>query len=231
MIPATMAAAKAADSKVIRYAFLGLGGLLLTGGVILVGRKIINSAISNKVEKKTLDERSPATLAKQFRMAFENNNWPGTNEELVRRLFQNIPSKEFFYKRVVKAYKQLYRRNLLRDLADELADTEYAEMMNILSPKPDRLFPGQQPKPNYDPYAWAKRLKAAFDLTYWGFPQTDEEAIRAVIQEVPNKKVWHEVENAYAQLYARRLMTDMEDELDRWEMKEFMDMINAKDVV
>ena len=230
MTPVTMAAAKAADSKVIRYTFLGLGGMLLAGGVFLLGRKIVNSAISNKVEKKTLQDGTPATMAKQFKMAFENNNWPGTDEELVRQLFRNIPTKDFF-NRVVKAYQQLYRKNLLRELASELSTSEYQEMMSILAPKPNRILPGGQSTPTYDPFSWAKRLKAAFDLTIWGFPQTDEEAIRAVIQEVPSKKAWHEIENAYAQLYARRLMVDMEDELDRSERKEFFDMLNAKPVV
>ena len=228
MIPVAMSKAK--DAKVIRYTFLGLGGLLLSGGIFLIGRKIINSAIANNVEKKTFQEGTPATVAKQFKMAFENNNWPGTNEVLVRRLFQDIPSKDFF-NRVVKAYTQLYRRNLLRDLFEELSSTEYSEMMSILAPKPNRIFPGKQPVPSYDPFAWAKRLKAAFDLTFWGIPQTDEDAIRAVILEVPNKKLWHEVENAYSQLYARRLMADLDDELDRGEKREFFDMLNAKPVL
>ena len=230
MTPVTMVTAKVADAKVIRYAFLGLGGLLITGGIILLGRRLINAAISNQVENKTLEMGSPATFAKGFKMAFENNNWPGTDEELVRQLLRDIPSKEFF-NRVVKAYKQLYRRNLLRDMADELTSSEYQEMLNILSPKPNRVLPGKRPALSYDPFALAKRLKAAFDLTFWGIPQTDEEAIRAVIQEVPSKKAWHEVENAYAQLYARRLMTDMEDELNRWEMREFRNMLDAKSVV
>ena len=230
MTPVTMVTAKVADAKVIRYAFLGLGGLLITGGIILLGRRLINAAISNQVENKTLEMGSPATFAKGFKMAFENNNWPGTDEELVRQLLRDIPSKEFF-NRVVKAYKQLYRQNLLREMADELTSSEYQEMLNILSPKPNRVLPGKRPAPSYDPFALAKRLKAAFDLTFWGIPQTDEEAIRAVIQEVPSKKAWHEVENAYAQLYARRLMTDMEDELNLWEMREFRNMLDAKSVV
>lgn len=221
---------KVAESNMLRYTFYGVGSLLLIGGVTWLGRKIVNNAIANQVEKRTLQEGSPATFAKQFKMAFENNNWPGTNLPLVRQLFRDIPTKDFF-NRVVKAYQQLYRKNLLRDLSRELATSEYQEMMSILAPKPNRLLPGQRVKPVYDPYAWAKRLKAAFDLTFWGIPQTDEEAIKAVIQEIPSKKAWHEIENAYSQLYARKLMPDLEGELFYWERKEILNLLNAKPVM
>lgn len=212
------------DKKAIRYAAYGVGGLVLAGGLFVMGRKFINSGISNRIEFDSIEEGTAPTFAKAFKMAFENNGLPGTNVPAVRRLFRDIPSKDFF-DQVVKAYTRLYRENLVRDLSSELTDTEYNEMLNILAPKPQRE--GQQ-APAYDPFAWAKRLKAAFEYTFWGVPGTDNDAVKAVLIEIPTKAVFNEVEKAYEQLYVSQLIPDLKSELEWWEQQEYLDIINNK---
>lgn len=219
----------ATDKKAIRYTAYGVGGIVVAGGLFLLGRKLVNTGIANRTELLSFEDGTAATFAKGFKMAFENDNYFGwgTGVSKVRQLFRDIPSKEVF-DQVVKAYRQLYRENLVKDLSDELTSTEYNEMLNILAAKPDKAVKGQEGKPVYDPYAWAKRLKAAFDYTYWGTPGTDEEAIRAVLIEIPSRQIFREVENAYAQLYASRLINDLNSELEWWEQGEYKDIINSK---
>ena len=54
-------------------------GLVVVGGTLYIARKIILNRISNKEEDKTFDDGSAATIAKQIKMAFENDGWPGTD--------------------------------------------------------------------------------------------------------------------------------------------------------
>ena len=200
--------------RYVRYAAYGIGGGIIFGGLYLVGRKTLRNAFANHAEKKSFKEGTPETFAKQFKMAFENNGMPGTNVELVRQLFRQMPNKAFFVQ-VVKAYKTLFTGdNLVRDLSDELTDTEYSEMLNILE--------------GVNPFALARRLKAAFDYKFWGMPMTDDAALRAVLVEVPSKAVWAQVEQAYESLYARHLMTDLTAELEWWEKDTYLQIIANK---
>ena len=74
------------------------------------------------------------------------------------------------------------------DLKSELATTEYNEMLAIIAGKPDRISGNYKPVITYQQYlSWAKRLKAAFDITYWFVPGTDEPAIKAVFLEIPTQ--------------------------------------------
>ena len=67
------------------------------------------------------------------------------------------------------------------DLKEELAASEYNEMLAIIAGKPDKITGNYSPIVTSQQYsAWAKRLKAAFDITYWFVPGTDEPAIKAV---------------------------------------------------
>jgi hypothetical protein len=209
----------------IIFSLLGLG---LFGGSVWLIRKIILKRIANKEETSTLDEGSVATSAKQIKMAFENDGWPGTNTKELRRILIEIPSKKDT-SRVAKSYTKLYNRSMYTDMKDELQSTEYNEMLAIVAEKPDKG--GKKTKPvdmskKYD--EWAKRLKAAFDKSYGPFPGTDEDAIKSVFNEIPSQAAFVEVGNHYAKLYGGNMTEDLKSESEFGQYSDWMKIITSK---
>lgn len=199
-------------------------GVVVVGGTIYIGRKIILDKIANKEENKSFEDGTSATSAKQIKMAFENDGWPGTDTESLRSTLREIPSKEEFAK-VVKSYQKLYNGNLIKDMSDELQSTEYNEMLQILAAKPDKK--GQAPSPvAYT--AWAKRMKAAFDKEYGFFGGTDAEAIIAVFNEIPTQTAFVKVAVEYKRLYGTNMLEDMKSESEFGQYDEWMKIITAK---
>ena len=199
-------------------------GVVVVGGTIYIGRKIILNKIANKEENKSFEDGTSATSAKQIKMAFENDGWPGTDTEALRDTLREIPSKEEFAK-VVKSYQKLYNGNLIKDMSDELQTTEYNEMLQILAAKPDKK--GQAPSPvAYT--AWAKRMKAAFDKEYGFFGGTDAEAIIAVFNEIPTQTAFVKVALEYKRLYGTNMLEDMKSESEFGQYDEWMKIITAK---
>lgn len=199
-------------------------GVVVIGGTIYIGRKIILDKIANKEENKSFEDGTSATSAKQIKMAFENDGWPGTDTESLRSTLREIPSKEEFAK-VVKSYQKLYNGNLIKDMSDELQSTEYNEMLQILAAKPDKK--GQAPSPiAYT--AWAKRMKAAFDKEYGFFGGTDAEAIIAVFNEIPTQTAFVKVALEYKRLYGTNMLEDMKSESEFGQYDEWMKIITAK---
>jgi hypothetical protein len=198
---------------------VGVAGLTFWGL-----QKIVQEAISNKEENKTLDEGSSATLAKQVKMAFDNDGWPGTDEVALRRVVSQIPSKEELEK-VIRSYAKLYQRNLLEDMADELTTSEYNEMLYIISAKP--LKTGGQVTPSYE--GWAKRLRSATEQYNMGFwPGTDEDAINTVFNEIPNYSAYKQMESTYQRLYGVSLYDDLTGDMWYWEVDELIDKVKKK---
>lgn len=199
-------------------------GVVVVGGTIYIGRKIILNKIANKEENKSFEDGTSATSAKQIKMAFENDGWPGTDTEALRDTLREIPSKDEFAK-IVKSYQKLYNGNLIKDMSDELQTTEYNEMLQILAAKPDKK--GQAPSPvAYT--AWAKRMKAAFDKEYGFFGGTDGEAIIAVFNEIPTQTAFVKVAVEYKQLYGTNMLEDMKSESEFGQYDEWMKIITAK---
>jgi hypothetical protein len=205
------------------FSLIGIG---IVGGGVFFGRKLVLKGISNREEKKSFEDGTPATLAKQFKMAFENDGWWGTDVEKVRSTLRDIPSKQVFLK-VQESYKKLYNSNLITDLSDELQTTEYNEMLQIIAQKPDKTG-GKPTNPSLSYDGWAKRLKAAFDKSYGFLPGTDEEAIKAVFTEIPTQKAFILTGIWYNKLYASNMMTDLKSELEMWEYSEYMKIILSK---
>jgi hypothetical protein len=207
---------------------LGIGSLIALTGTVLIGRKIVLNHIANKEENLTLDEGSTATYAKQIKMSFENDGWPGTNTAELRRIMMEIPSKKDTTK-VASSYKRLYHRNMYADMQSELQSTEYNEMLSIMAEKPTKA--GRRGKSinlskKYD--EWAKRLKAAFDKTYGPFPGTDENAIKAVFTEIPTQADYKQVGNHYQKLYGSALDDDLRSESQMGEYSDWMKIITSK---
>lgn len=211
----------------LTYSFIGVA---LLGGSFFIGRRLIRGARATSEEKKTFEEGTPATYAKQIRMAFENDMWFGwgTNEEALRKVFLLIPSKEEF-KKVINSYQKLYARNMMADMQDELTTSEYNEMLAIIASKPDRGTAPVQYQLNYAQYqSWARRLKAAFDITYWFIPGTDENAIKEVFMEIPTQAAFWEVGKAYKKQYGNDLIEDLKSELEFWEYGSYLSIIENK---
>lgn len=208
----------------------GILGVIVLGGSFFIGRKLVRRAKSYSEEKKTYVEGNEATYAKQLKMAFENDNWFGwgTDEEAIRKVLRAVPSKEYF-RRVINSYQKLYSRSLMKDMQDELTSTEYSEMLAIIGAKPERGNVLKPPVLSAAQYlSWAKRLKAAFTITYGPFPGTDEDAVKAVFLEIPTQTAFAQVIAAYKKEYDDDLMSDLKDELTIFEFVTMMNIITKK---
>jgi hypothetical protein len=210
----------------------GILGILVIGGSFFIGRSIIRKARATTEEKKTYEDGSPATYAKQIKMAFENDMWWGwgTDEDALRRTLIAIPSKEEFRK-VISSYQKLYARSLMADMKSDLTTSEYNEMLAIISTKPERgTAPVQVQLTTQQYQAWAKRLRSAFNVSTWGILPygTDEDAIKAVFMEMPTQAAFFETAAAYKNLYGDDLMSDLKSELEFYEWADMIAILEKK---
>jgi len=202
----------------------GLLAAVGVGGSIWIGRKLILNAVSNKEELKSFEDGTPATIAKQIKMAFENDGWWGTNTEALRAALIAVPSQEEWGK-VVKSYKKQYNANLIHDLSDELQSTELNEMMQIINSKP--LKKGQAVQANVF-RAWAKRLKAAFDKSYSFLPGTDSQAVTVTLNEIPSQAAFVKVGVEYKTLFGTNILDDLKGEAEFGQYNEWLQIIVKK---
>lgn len=207
----------------------GIISVLVLGGSFFVGRSLIRGARSTSEEKRTYDDGNPAYYAQKLKMAFENDNYFGwgTDEEGIREVLRAVASKVAF-KNIINSYQKLYARSLMMDMKDELASSEYNEMLAIIAGKPDKADSATQQTGNQQYQSWAQRLKAAFDITYWFVPGTDEPAIKAVFTEMQTQLDFQKTALAYKSLYGNDLMKDLKSELEFWEYGSYMKIINDK---
>ncbi|MFL5765963.1 MAG: hypothetical protein ACJ77K_18600 [Bacteroidia bacterium] len=205
----------------IIYSLLGLVGV---GGTVWLGRKLILDARANKEQNQSFEDGSSATIAKQIKMAFENDGWWGTNTTALRDALVSVQSQEDWDK-VVKSYQKLYNSNLFKDLSDELQSTEYNEMLQIINSKPKKR--GQAPAGNQY-RAWAKRLKAAFDKEYGFLPGTDDAAIVATFNEIPTQAAFIQTALEYKKLYGTNMLDDLNGESEWGQYDEWLAIIAKK---
>lgn len=118
---------------VVVYSTLGIGSAT---GLFFLARHFYKRTRANQSEKHSLEEGDPATFAKQLKMAFDNDSYFGwgTNEEVILRIFHDLPSKSM-YTKVQKEYSRMYGKSLNADLEDELNSNEYNELIRILNAK------------------------------------------------------------------------------------------------
>ena len=208
----------------LQYSLLGI---IVVGGALIWGSNAIRKASANSEQKKTLEDGSAATYAKQIRMAFENDGYWGTDKDTLRNAMRAVPTKAMF-REVLKSYAKLYNSSLLGDMQGELKATEYQEMLYIIAAKPEDSRSNPQGITSDMVSGWAKRLKAAFDITYSFIPGTDEEAIKAVFLEIPTQYAFALVGSAYRQMYGNDLVAALKSELEFWEYDDYMQMIYNK---
>ena len=201
------------DKKIIRVAVYGVSAIAVGSILFFGGRAIYRKRKEGKAENLSLNDNSTQNFAKRLKMAFDNDGWWGTDVEGVRKVFTDLPSKDEFVK-TVKEYKNLTKGgNLIKDLTDELTNSEYTEMQNILAAKVQKT--GQ--KKNFDAataISYCKRLKAGFDYKIVGLPATDKEAVKQVLNEVPTQAAWSIIKIVYYKLYAKYLEVELDSELD-----------------
>lgn len=115
------------------YSAVGLG---TATAIFFVARHFYRKARATISEKHSLEEGDPATFAKQLKMAFDNDSYFGwgTNENVVKQVFNEIPSKAM-YSKVQREYSRMYNKSLNADLEDELSSDEYNELIRILNAK------------------------------------------------------------------------------------------------
>ena len=207
----------------------GLVGIILLGGTVILVRNAIKKHRADSEESKTYIDGSAATFAKQLKMAFENDGWFGTNITALRETVSRIQSKQLM-RQVIDSYQKLYNRSLLRDMENELQSSEYNEMLAIISAKPEKYNPNvpTQQLTAAQFQGWASRLKAAFDKSYGPFPGTDEDAVKAVFNEVPTQSAFVQTGIAYKSMYGRDLIADLKSELEFWEYQPYMSIITQK---
>ena len=209
----------------IQYSLLGI---IVIGGAAIVGSKIVKKAEAKGEQRKTLEDGSIPTYAKQIKMAFQNDGWPGTDKDALRTTMRAIHSKSDFMK-VMSSYQRLYNSSLLGDMQKELKITEYNEILAIVSAKPENNDTDNSTRlTTVQLQEWSKRLKAAFDITYGPFPGTDEAAIKAVFLEIPTQDVFKQVGTAYKAMYGNDLIADLKSELEFWEYDPMMQLIYSK---
>lgn len=199
-------------------------GLAIGAGVYFIYRAVKKSK-EKKSDSKSFEDGTPQTIAKQIKMAFENDGYPGTDLEKLRAVMIGLKSKEQF-KQVQTEYENQFHSLLLQDMKNELKSSEYDEMLYIKESKPEKAG-GKTPLDTL--YRnWARRLKAAFDKTYTIFPGTDEKNIKAVFSEIPTQKDFIQVGLAYYRVYKANLITDLKAELEFWEYPDYMKIIALK---
>lgn len=203
-----------------------LVGIVLLGGAVILARNLIKTGISRSEQRLTMEEGSAPALAKQIKMAFDNDGWWGTDKDALRSAVIAVPHKTAF-KDVINSYQRLYGRSMMADMQAELKTTEYNEMLAIVSAKPEG---GASSSPSSTPpfQSWAKRLKAAFDIKYGPFPGTDEEAIKAVFIEVPTQSAFQQLSIVYQNMFGSDLVKDLREELEFWEYAPMMQLIASK---
>jgi hypothetical protein len=200
-------------------------GLVVIGGTVFLLSKMIRNTVANTEEKKSLDVDSSASVAKQIRMALDNDMWfgMGTDEEALRRVIREISSKDE-YKKVAASYKKLYGEPLTKDLQGDLGTAEYNELMAIIAAKPER----KGEKVDYNHTAAAVRLYNAMSVWYGIFPGTDEDAIKSVFLEIPTQADYKKIESAYYKKYGSTLQDDLEGDLSQSYIDEYMSILRKK---
>ena len=205
-------------------------GLLGVVGVSIWGvPRLYRKIVSGKEELKSFTDGSAAAIAKQIKMAFDNDGFWGTDTDLLRETLVSVPSQDV-WQQVVESYEKQYsegaiKANLIHDLADELQSTELNEMMQIINAKP--LKKGQAPAGNQYK-AWAKRLKAAFDKEYGFLPGTDSVAVTVTLNEIPTQKAFINVGVEYKTMYGTGILDDLKAEGEFGQYDEWLKIIVNK---
>ncbi len=118
--------------KVIGWS-LGFIGL---GAAGFFGYRWYKNNLKGSVEEKSLSIGNPENYAMHLKKAFDNDGWPGTNNDAVFKTFEDMPSYLSFLA-MKKAYYKLTGKVFEDDLDDEMSLKEVMKIEDILKKKPD----------------------------------------------------------------------------------------------
>ncbi len=198
---------------------------LVVGACVHYGVKYLKNKKEAASDAKSFEDGSPATIAKQIKMTFENDGMPGTDTKKLRFVLTKIQSKDDFDS-IAKEYHNQFQSLLFQEMKKELQSTEYDEMLQIKEGKPQKR--GGQVSGQVKYLAWAKRLKAGFDKMYGFIPGTDEDCIRTVFNEIPSQRSFINVGVAYYKEFKRNLMDDLKAEFNSFTYPVYLQMITNK---
>ena len=118
--------------KVIGWT-LGVTGF---GTACFFGYRWWKKRVQGKTEAKSLSIGDPENYALHLKKAFDNDGWPGTNNDEVFATFEQMPSYASFLA-MQKAYQKLTGNVFEHDLDDEMSLNELLKIEDILKTKPD----------------------------------------------------------------------------------------------
>lgn len=197
------------------------------GAIAIIGSKTVKKKKTDKSDSQSFNAGTPEYKAKQIKMFFENDSafGAGTDVTKLRHLLTKVGSQDEMEK-IRAEYKNQNGSVLDNDLKNELRSNQFLELSQIIAAKPKKA--GQKVDPNLRYKSWAIRLKAAFDEEWGPFSATDEDAVKAVVFEIPTHQEFINAGVAYYREYGRKLMEDLKAELSTDEWYEVMKMITTK---
>ena len=224
------------QDKLLRNIVLGALGIGAGTGLFFLGRSIIRNAAFKSAVNKTDDIDNPENAAQRLINAFANDapfGW-GTDEVAIRETVRAIGHRKN-WEAVKVAYKRLTKgRNLMNDLDAELSRSEKREIDLILSSLPAnsneaaQLSNGLVTTRQLD--TWAERIYQAsiYESSYlwpWG---TDEDAIYAVLHELPKAATICQLEQTYKRKYSIGVMQQIFNEMQGEELNRAIRIIKNK---
>lgn len=200
------------ERRLVASLALLAGVSLLSYVAFLFVQRQIRKARAEKEQTASFGTDKYATWAKQFKQAFDNDGWWGTDVPLVRSTMRAIPTKDDFTK-VQESYKRMYKgANLIVDMSDELTRMEYQEMLAIRSAKPKNTE--DKSIRRFSPSSLARRFYAALNYTWLGYlPGTDEAAVKSVFHDIPSQQAFKDTAYVYRKDFGTSLRTDLDGDL------------------
>lgn len=215
------------DKKVLRGIAYSLGGLIVVAGTTKALQWWLRKKQGEQALQDATEEGSHESYANALHLAFLNDGLWGTSVEVVRRTIIAIPTFTDWEK-VFTAYKRITKgRSLLFDMKNELTTTEWTEMLAIINSKPLT----RHDAPQYRPDLWAERLYQAMIYTWLGLPQTDEDAIKAVLLEMPDQTAWNDTKTAYFQKFGADLKDELDGDLWMWGDLDWRAVLKGRNVL
>ncbi len=202
----------------------GVFSFAAIGGSVWFVQRYVFNYFKDKEANKSFEDGSAAAIARQIKMAFENDGYWGTDEDALRTTLRTVKTQEH-WKEIITSYHRQYKGNLLADLSDELQTSEYNEMMQIITAKPSK---DGKTKTVNSYTAWARRIKAAFDKTYMGLPGTDETALLSVLNELPTIVAFQFTGAAYKKEFGANIIDAMKSEAEFGQFEKWMSIIIKK---
>ncbi len=186
--------------------------------------RVIRSKIASTEDSRSFGTDEHSTWAKQLKNAMDG---PGTNEVQIRKVLREIPSQQD-WKKVKKSFGKLSKGgNLVTRMTSELSLTEFNEMLSIIQSKPEKAKDAGAVI--YDPHGWAKRINAAINYNTWGFLWgTDEDALTAVVMDIPTIQAFMDTAEVYKEEYGIPIMQDINGDLSPAEILVYRQMILQK---